>query len=130
MYILTEKGFHTTPLYGKTNYKGDVSMTKEKLKETMKQYCIVESELDDVISFVADLLHIQARELEKTEPHAIRSIDLLHSASREVDGLMDYISDMGDIEETRTICGETDCEGCIIKYANDIDLCKNQNGKG
>lgn len=102
-------------------------MTKEKLKETMKQYYIVESELDDVISFVADLLYLQARELEETEPHAIRTIDLLHSASREVDGLIDYISDMEYIEEHRTICGETDCEGCIIKYANDIDLCKSQN---
>lgn len=69
-------------------------MTKEKLKETMKQYCIVESELDDVISFVADLLYLQARELEETEPHAFRTIDLLYSASREVDGLTDYIADI------------------------------------
>ena len=28
--------------------------------------------------------------------------------------------------EPRTICGETDCEGCIIKYAGDIELCKAQ----
>ena len=23
-----------------------------------------------------------------------------------------------------TICGEIDCEGCLVKYANDISLCK------
>lgn len=69
-------------------------MTKEKLKETMHQYCICQAELDDVISFVADLLYIQARELEEKEPYATRSIDLLHSASREVDNLIDYISDI------------------------------------
>lgn len=26
--------------------------------------------------------------------------------------------------EPRTICGETDCEGCVIKYAYDIEACK------
>ena len=26
----------------------------------------------------------------------------------------------------RTVCGETDCEGCIIKYVGDIELCKVQ----
>jgi hypothetical protein len=26
--------------------------------------------------------------------------------------------------EPRTVCGETDCEGCIIKYAHDIEACK------
>lgn len=29
--------------------------------------------------------------------------------------------------EPRTVCGEADCEGCIIKYAGDIELCKAQN---
>ena len=26
--------------------------------------------------------------------------------------------------DSRTVCGEPDCEGCIIKYARDIELCK------
>lgn len=69
-------------------------MTREKLNNTMKQYCITVSELDDVISFVADLLYIQAKELEQTEPYATRTIDSLYSASREVDNLVDYISDI------------------------------------
>lgn len=69
-------------------------MTKEKLKETMKQYCITESELDDVFGFVSDLLYLRARELEQEEPYATRTIDLLHSASREVNDLEDYISEL------------------------------------
>ena len=66
-------------------------MTKEKLNSVMKQYCIVQSELDDVISFVADLLYLQARELEEKEPYATRMIDSLYSASREVDNLIDCV---------------------------------------
>lgn len=27
---------------------------------------------------------------------------------------------------SKTICGATDCEGCFIKYANDIEICKKQ----
>ena len=69
-------------------------MTKQKLKETMKKYCIVDSELDDVIAFVADLLYIRARELEQSEPYATRTIDLIYSASREVNDLVEYISEL------------------------------------
>jgi len=28
-----------------------------------------------------------------------------------------------------TICGKTDCEGCIVKYANDINFCKTERRK-
>ena len=69
-------------------------MTKAKLKEVMNQYCICQAELDDVIAFVADLLYIQAKELEEKEPYATRSINSLYSASREVDYLIEYISDI------------------------------------
>lgn len=69
-------------------------MTKQKLKETMKKYCIVDSELDDVIAFVADLLYLRAREVEQTEPYATRTIDLLYGASREVDDLVEYIAEI------------------------------------
>ena len=71
-------------------------MTKQKLKEIMKQYCIMSCELDDVIAFVADLLYVQAKELEEKEPYATRTIDSLRSASREVDSLIDYIADVKD----------------------------------
>lgn len=74
-------------------------MTKAQLKKVMNQYCIVDSELDDVFAFVADLLYLQARELEEKEPYAIRTIDLLHNASREVDNFLDdYISNIEEEE--------------------------------
>lgn len=69
-------------------------MTKAKLYELMKTYCITPSELDDVFSFVADLLYIRAKELEKTEPYAHRTINDIFSAEREVDDLINYISEL------------------------------------
>ena len=39
------------------------NMTKTKLNELMKEYCIAPSELDDVFAFVADLLYLKRKEL-------------------------------------------------------------------
>ena len=69
-------------------------MTKQKLQELMKQYCIVPSELDDVFAFVADLLYLRRKEIEQNEPYATRAIDAIFSAEREVDDLMNYISEL------------------------------------
>lgn len=69
-------------------------MTKSKLKELMKQHCIVPSELDDVIDFVSELLYLRRRELEEKEPYATRTIDILFSAEHEVYDLIDYISEL------------------------------------
>lgn len=69
-------------------------MTKTQLKKLMKTYCITPSELDDVFSFVADLLYVRAKEIEKNEPYAYRTIDSIIAASREVDDLTDYISEL------------------------------------
>ena len=66
-------------------------MTKEDLNKVMKQYCIVSVELEDVISFVADLLYLRAREFEKIVPWAHNTINSLYNASKEVDNLTDYI---------------------------------------
>ena len=71
-------------------------MTKAKLKELMKQHCIVSSELDDVIDFVAELLYMRRKELQDTEPYATRTIDILFNAEREVYDLIDYISELED----------------------------------
>lgn len=71
-------------------------MTKQKLNELMKTYGIVSSELDDVFSFVADLLYCRAKELERNEPYAHRTINNIFSAEREVDDLINYI---GELEE-------------------------------
>ena len=69
-------------------------MTQEKFNSLMKTYCIVPSELDDVFAFVADLLHLRRLELERDEPYAYRTIDSLVAAEREVDDLIDYISEL------------------------------------
>ena len=69
-------------------------MTQKKFKELMKTYGIVASELDDVFSFVADLLYCRAKELERNEPYAHRSINDIFSAEREVDDLINYISEL------------------------------------
>lgn len=74
-------------------------MTQKKLHKIMEDYNITPYELDDVISFVADLLYVQARELEEEEPYATRTIDSLYAASREVDGLVDYVADVNDNDE-------------------------------
>lgn len=69
-------------------------MTKSKLKELMHQYCIVESELDDVFDFVTDLLYLRRRELEENEPYATRTIDEIYRAEVQVDDLENYISEL------------------------------------
>ena len=69
-------------------------MTKSKLKELMNQHCIVPSELDDVIDFVAALLYMRRKELEDNEPHATRTIDMLFNAEHEVWDLIEYISEL------------------------------------
>jgi hypothetical protein len=74
-------------------------MTKETLNKLMKTYCIVPSELDDIIPFVADLLYLEARELEEKEPYAIRTIGSLYDASRQVDSMIDYISEIEENEQ-------------------------------
>ena len=74
------------------------NMTTSKLKELMQQYCIVESELDDVFAFVADLLYLQRRELEQNEPYATRKIDKIYDAECIVNDLENYISELEEDE--------------------------------
>lgn len=69
-------------------------MTKTKLNALMKEHCIVPSELDDVIDFVAELLYMRRKELEDDEAYATRTIDMLFNAEREVYDLIDYISEL------------------------------------
>ena len=73
-------------------------MTKLKLNELMKDYCIIPSELDNVISFVVDLLYLRRKELIDDESYATRKIDSLYSAEIEVYDLIEYISELEDEE--------------------------------
>ena len=69
-------------------------MTKTQLNKLMDKYCIVPSELDDVLDFVSDLLYLRRKELEESEPYAVRSINALENAEHEVYDLIDYISEL------------------------------------
>lgn len=71
-------------------------MTKAQLNELMQKYCIVPSELDDVIDFVSELLYIRRKELATKEPYATRAMDDLFKAEHEVYDLVEYI---GELEE-------------------------------
>jgi hypothetical protein len=69
-------------------------MTKTELKNLMDKYCIIPSELDDVLYFVSDLLYFRKKELEESEPYAVQSINALENAEHEVYGLIDYINEL------------------------------------
>ena len=69
-------------------------MTKTELKNLMDRYCILPSELDDVLDFVSDLLYFRRKELEKNEPYAVRTHNALENAEHEVYDLIDYISEL------------------------------------
>ena len=70
------------------------NMTKSKLKEIMDQYCITESELDDIVAFITDLLYVQRKELEENEPYATRTIDEIYKAEIIVDNLNEYVNEL------------------------------------
>jgi hypothetical protein len=72
-------------------------MTKSELKKIMSDNYIFDSEIDDAIQFVQDLLEFQAKELEKNEPYAVNTIRRLRDAAHEVWGLQEYVED--SIEE-------------------------------
>jgi hypothetical protein len=69
-------------------------MTKTTLNKMMNKYCIVASELDDVLDFVSELLYMRRKELEESEPYAVRTINALENAEHEVYDLIDYISEL------------------------------------
>ena len=69
-------------------------MTRVELDNLMAEHCIVPSELDDVLDFVADLLYFRRQEMEQKEPYAVRSINALENAEHEVYDLIDYISEL------------------------------------
>lgn len=68
-------------------------MTKTELHKIMEENYIFQSEVDDAIQFVQDLLEFQAKELEKNEPYATNTIRRLRDAAHEVFGLQEYIED-------------------------------------
>ena len=76
-------------------------MTKKQLKELMDTYCLIPLELDDVINFVADLLYLRRKDVEKKEPYAVRTMNDIETAENLVYDLIDYISELEDEECTQ-----------------------------
>lgn len=68
-------------------------MTKAELKKIMDDNYIFESEIDDSIQFVQDLLEFQAKEIEETEPYATNTIRRLRDAAYDVWDLQEYVED-------------------------------------
>ena len=68
-------------------------MTKAELKKIMNDNYIFEPEVVDAIQFVQDLLELRADEIERNEPYATNSIQLLRDAAREVWYLQEYVED-------------------------------------
>ena len=69
-------------------------MTREHFKEIMRQHCIVDCEVEDIIYFVQDLLEFRADEIKKNEPYATKGIYRLEEAAREVYDLLEYLEDV------------------------------------
>lgn len=66
-------------------------MTKVELKKIMDDNYIFNSDWEDAIQFVQDLLEFQAKELEKTEPYAVNTIKRLRDSAYEVWQLQEYV---------------------------------------
>lgn len=71
----------------------DNKMTLKSFNELRKKYGIYD-DIDDVLDFVSELLHKRAREIEKNEPYATRTVEFLDKAAYEVWDLIDYISEL------------------------------------
>lgn len=74
-------------------------MKRSELKELMLDHCIVECELEDVCDFVSELLYRRAKELEKNEPYATRTIQKYEDAAYEAYDLINYIAEMEEDDE-------------------------------
>ena len=74
-------------------------MNKAELKKLMEDYCVTESELDDIIWFVQELLEHKAKELREIELHITPAIRHLKEAAYEVYSLTDYIENAMEDDE-------------------------------
>ena len=68
-------------------------MTTKEFKELKTKYGI-DDDVDDILDFVSELLNKRAREIEKNEPYAMRTVEFLDKAAYEVWDLIDYVSEM------------------------------------
>lgn len=86
-------------------------MTIQGLNALKKKFRIYD-DTENVLDFVSELLHMRARELEKNEPYAVRSIDFLDKAAHEVYDLISYVEELEDEDMEYSVlltsCGNPD----------------------
>lgn len=68
-------------------------MTLKEFNKLKKKY-FIHDDIDDVLEFISELLHRRAREIEKAEPYATRTINDMDRAAYEVYDLIDYVSEL------------------------------------
>ena len=68
-------------------------MTIKEFNELKKKYWIYD-DVTMIFEFVSDVLYLRRKELEESEPYAVRSINALENAKHEVYDLIDYISEL------------------------------------
>ena len=68
-------------------------MTIKEINELKAEYGVYD-DIDDVLDFVSDLLNQRAREIEKNEPYAMRTVEFLDKAAYEVWDLINYVSEL------------------------------------
>ena len=68
-------------------------MTTKEFNELKKKYNIYD-DVEAIFDFVSDMLYLRRKELEESEPYAVRSINALENAEHEVYDLIDYISEL------------------------------------
>lgn len=73
-------------------------MTLKEFNELRKKYGIYD-DIDNVLDFVSELLHRRARETEKDEPYAWKTVDRLDKAAYEVYDLIAYVNEMEEQHE-------------------------------
>ena len=68
-------------------------MTVKEFNKLKKKY-FIHDDIDEVLEFISELLHRRAREIEKAEPYATRTINDMDRAACEVYDLIDYVSEL------------------------------------
>ena len=72
-------------------------MTKEQIKNIMKNRLVFESEIENAFNVVEDLLYFRAKEIEKEVPYAVNTIRRLREAEYEVWELWNEIEEILEV---------------------------------
>lgn len=59
-------------------------MTKDKIKEKLSEYVLLECEVEDICNFLSDMFDELAKETEAKEPYAANTIQKYRIAAAEI----------------------------------------------